>query len=257
MLARPDPFSDYRAGFEIRTVQRCASVEIHSDTGTDLLARTLTLSYADQQTRPPGPCERPVPAHLRPGDRPRRDSHRGDAAGHPRLHGLLARRAAVRPGRRRDTPIGVIAGSDHELVDLLGRGLPDVVQLNGVARYWRNTGQGHWAMPQAIPDAPTGVQLGQPGVQFADANGDGHLDLMVSTATTAGYYPWSYTGTWDSTSFRPYPSRAQLRPERPAGAPGRPDRERGHRRHPLWQSPGLLLLRPRHRLEHHALRRAG
>ena len=27
---------------------------------------------------------------------------------------------------------------------------------------------------------------------------------MVSTATTAGYYPWSYTGTWDSTSFRPY-----------------------------------------------------
>ena len=202
--ARPDPFSDYRAGFEIRTVQRCASVEIHSDSGTDLLARTLTLGYADQQPGHQAPINALsllVSVQL--------TGHDGTAT--EAMPPVTLDYTAFSPTGRQfapvgggTTPIGVIAGSDHELVDLLGRGLPDVVQLNGVARYWRNTGQGHWAMPQAIPDAPTGVQLGQPGVQFADANGDGHLDLMVSTAMTAGYYPWSYDGTWDSTSFRPY-----------------------------------------------------
>ena len=160
--ARPDPFSNYRAGFEIRTVRRCSSIEIHSDTGTDLLARTVTLSYADQQ-----------PGHRAPVNglslltSVQVTGH--DGAATQALPPVTFDYTPFAPAGRQfvpvgggDTPIGVIAGSDHELVDLLGRGLPDVVQLNGVARYWRNTGHGHWAAPQRSPTPRPGSSSASP-----------------------------------------------------------------------------------------------
>lgn len=212
---RPDPFSDYRAGFEIRTVRRCTSIEIHSDTGTDVLARTVGLSYADQQPGDQAPASR-----LSLLARVQVTGH--DGAATQSLPPLTLRYTRFAPARRQfdpvgggDTPIGVIAGSDHELIDLLGRGLPDVVQLGAVARYWRNTGNGQWAVPQNLPDAPAGVQLGQPGVRFADASGDGHLDLMVTAGTVAGYFPWNYAGYWDARSFRPYPVAPSFDPDDP------------------------------------------
>lgn len=49
---RPDPFSDYRAGFEIRTVRRCTSIEVSTHVETDLLSRTYHLVYLDQPGLP-------------------------------------------------------------------------------------------------------------------------------------------------------------------------------------------------------------
>src|SRR6185312_7700728 len=46
---RPDPFSDARAGFEIRTRLRCKRVEIHTDADQDRLARSIDLVYVDQR----------------------------------------------------------------------------------------------------------------------------------------------------------------------------------------------------------------
>jgi hypothetical protein len=42
---RPDPFSDYRAGFEIRTVRRCTRIEVATHAGADRLWRTYHLAY--------------------------------------------------------------------------------------------------------------------------------------------------------------------------------------------------------------------
>jgi RHS repeat-associated protein len=200
---RPDPFSDYRAGFEIRTVRRCASIEVHTNAGTDRLGRSVSLSYADQQSSGAPLNGISLLTVIRI------TGHDGVAT--QALPPLTFRYTAFTPAGRQfvpvggpDTPIGVVAGSDHELVDLLGRGLPDVVQLNGTARYWLNAGQGSFSLPQNMPDAPGGVQLGQPGVRFLDANGDGRLDLMVA-APTPGYYPLTQSGGFDARSFRPYP----------------------------------------------------
>lgn len=49
---RPDPFSDNRAGFEIRTVRRCTSIEVSTHAETDLLTRTYHLVYLDQPGLP-------------------------------------------------------------------------------------------------------------------------------------------------------------------------------------------------------------
>ena len=53
-----------------------------------------------------------------------------------------------------DLPARSLASPDLELADLLGNGLPDIVQLNGVARYWRNLGGGRFDLPCPMRDAP-------------------------------------------------------------------------------------------------------
>jgi hypothetical protein len=50
---RPDPFSEYRSGFEIRTVRRCTRIEISTHPGVDILTRTYKLVYLDQRDLPP------------------------------------------------------------------------------------------------------------------------------------------------------------------------------------------------------------
>src|SRR5690606_19638306 len=53
-------------------------------------------------------------------------------------------------------------------------------------------------------DAPAGLQLADPGVQLIDANGDGRIDLLVSTNGLHGYFPLLFNGEWDRRSFQRY-----------------------------------------------------
>ena len=50
-----------------------------------------------------------------------------------------------------DPPSTSLRGRGHELVNLTGSGLPDVLQLDGVARWWRNLGGGTFDLPRPIP----------------------------------------------------------------------------------------------------------
>ena len=43
-----------------------------------------------------------------------------------------------------------LAHPDFELADLFGRGLPDVVQIGDVSRYWRNLGDGRFDVPRLL-----------------------------------------------------------------------------------------------------------
>jgi hypothetical protein len=48
---RPDPFSDYSAGFEIRTRKRCTRIEIRTHADEDRLLRTYELVCLDGRVR--------------------------------------------------------------------------------------------------------------------------------------------------------------------------------------------------------------
>ncbi|NOT57511.1 MAG: hypothetical protein HOP18_23140 [Deltaproteobacteria bacterium] len=51
---RPDPFSEYRSGFEIRTRKRCTHIEIRTHADQDRLVRTYRLVYLDPSPSPNG-----------------------------------------------------------------------------------------------------------------------------------------------------------------------------------------------------------
>ena len=70
--------------------------------------------------------------------------------------------------------------ADLELVDLFGNGLPDILEMNGTVRYWRNLGGGEFDRPREMREAPAGFHLADAGVQMLDADGDGRTDLLVT-----------------------------------------------------------------------------
>ena len=213
---RPDPFSDYRAGFEIRTRKRCRRIHIRTHADMDRLARTYELIYLD---------ERVADGDLPPNVLPRNGvsllsqikvvgHDESQAAVEDRTQELPALEfsyTAFEPERRqfsplegKDLPTSSLASPNLELADLFGDGLPDILEMNGVVRYWRNLGGGRFDLPRLMRDAPAGVALADKGVQLIDADGDGRIDLLVSNGNFAGYFALQFGGLWDRHSFQRY-----------------------------------------------------
>jgi RHS repeat-associated protein len=201
---RPDPFSEYRSGFEIRTIQRCVAIDVSTNAGVVVPARTYHLIFLDQQVQPALPLngvsllsQIVVEGH---------DGNQSEA-----LPPLEFRYTRFEPQKRTfspvigsDMPAVSIADPDHELIDLMGNGLPDILETNGTVRYWRNRGNGRFDLPREMQTAPAGIRLSNKGVQLVDANGDGRIDLLVTTSTLSGYYPSRFGGLWDRRSFQRY-----------------------------------------------------
>ncbi len=204
---RPDAFSDYRSGFEIRTVRRCTRIEIPTHPGVDILTRTYQL-YLDQRVQQGRLSQEQLPlngASLL--NQIQVIGHEGDRT--KELPPLEFGYSRFEPEGREffaiqgtDLPARSLASGDLELADLFGNGLPDILEMIGTVPYWRNLGGGRFALPREMRDAPAGLRLADQGVQLIDANGDGQIDLLVTTETMSGYYPLRFGGLWDRRSFQ-------------------------------------------------------
>ncbi len=211
---RPDHFSEYRSGFEIRTIKRCSRIEVltHPAPDPEILTRTYHLVYLDQREGQPESLPLNQISLL---SQVRVEGH--DAAnpdpGQQRelLPPLEFRYSQFEPQRRDffpitgpDLPPGSLDRPEYELADLFGNGLPDILEMNGTVRYWRNLGNGQFDRPKFMKEAPAGLQLADPGVQMIDANGDGRIDLLVTQPGRSGYFPLRFGGFWDRKSFQRY-----------------------------------------------------
>jgi len=208
---RPDAFSEYRAGFEIRTRRRCKWIVVATHTDRERLVRAYELLYLDERS---DLANRDEILPLNAASLLSRIHIVGyDDAGAParELPPLEFGYTRFEPAKRKFFPVAgqqmpplSLANPSYELVDLFGNGLPDVLEMNGSVRYWRNLGNGKFDLPRPMATAPAGVSLGDPGVQLLDANGDGRADLLVTTEASSGYYPLSFNGAWDRKSFQRY-----------------------------------------------------
>src|SRR6266567_3512371 len=203
---RPDHFSDYRAGFEIRTVRRCTDIAIFTHAGVDILTRTYHLVYLDQRGLPAEQLSRNGVSLL---NQVQVTGYQGDRM--EALPPLEFGFTRFQPEQRHFLPVtgpalpsGSLAHPELELADLFGNGLPDILEMNGTARYWRNRGGGQFDLPREMRTAPAGLGLADNGVQLLDANGDGQVDLLVTTESLSGYYPQRFGGLWDQHSFQLY-----------------------------------------------------
>ncbi len=194
---RLDPFSEYRPGFEIRTTQRCREIVIETHADADRKVRTYQFVYQGDTLNGVSLI-----------NQIRVVGHEGDK--NEELPPLEFGYTRFEPQRRdlislqgNDLPPRSLANPDTELVDLFGNGLPDILEMNGTARYWRNLGAGQFDLPRIMRDAPP-YSLADSGVQMIDADGNGLSDLLVTTDRLAGYYPLRFGGLWDRKSFHPY-----------------------------------------------------
>jgi hypothetical protein len=214
---REDAHSDYRAGFEIRTTKRCKSilVETHSDktrsvreyglrykrdpySGVSLLSSVELIGFDDQ-----GNCYDGV---LRKRQLPPLEFRYTQFDPEKRKFELLS---------SADLPPLSLGSTSMELVDLHGAGLPDILQMDGTVRYWRNLGNARFDRSRPMREAPAGIALATAGVQLLDANGDGRADLMVSDGPIAGYFPLEFPAKWSPASFQKYRDRPSFNLEDP------------------------------------------
>ena len=203
---RPDPFSSYKAGFEIRTTRRCTQIEISTHADTDRVVKIYRLIYLDAFDPKQAPANG---TSLLQGI----EVQGIDGALIERLPPLEFGYTSFDPSLRRYQSLTAVGGSmpdrslahpDYELADLFGRGLPDVIQIGDAQRYWRNLGNGRLDAPRPIGQLPSGVRLGDAGVQLADADGDGHIDLLLSNGRINGYVPLTVSGNQSAGHFVQY-----------------------------------------------------
>ena len=205
---RPDPYSEYRAGFEIRTRRRCSSITILTHAKKDLRVRTYHLNYLDKVADP-----KSLPANgVSLLSEIRVEGH--DDSGEPPAEWLPPLEfdyTRFDPDGRKlraiegdQLPVTALTNPDLELVDLFGQGLPDILEFGSAVRYWRNLGEGRFDLPHTMATAPAGVRLADRGVQIIDADGDSRADLLVTTERLSGYFPMRFGGQWDERSFHCY-----------------------------------------------------
>lgn len=204
--SRTDAFSDFKSGIEIRTTQRCKNIEIFTNPiEGEIKTRTYHFQYSDEvmlaDERPHNGvallCRVEVEGH--------------DSTASEFLPPLEFRYTHFKPNQQKfkrlegeQMPMASLANPGFELIDLFGNGLQDIVQIDGLVRYWRNLGDGKFDIPRIMKDAPSGFSLGDPDVQLVDANGDGRTDLLVNGTNMAGYFSMKHDASWDTKAFKKY-----------------------------------------------------
>jgi RHS repeat-associated protein len=216
---RPDRFSHFRAGFDIRTLRRCRRVLMFHhfvELGGPTLVRSTDFSYStDSDTRisllssvtVSGYDKESAEGSYRSASLPPVSFSYSQFKPHEqRYQSLTARGGELPPLALNDASMA--------LVDLFGDGLPDILHTgpNGF-RYWRNLGNGLLDRPRMLDQIPAGISLDQPGVGFGDMSGNGIADLLVNVGPLPGFFETTPDGAWKL--FTPYESSPGFDPQNP------------------------------------------
>jgi RHS repeat-associated protein len=210
--ARKDPFSSYRAGFEIRTHRLCKAVLMFhrfagEADGQRFIVRATLFEY--EQT--------PVISFLKSVQVV---GYRQESDGSQEVQRTPPTRFAYsqfKPASQSFEPLvihgggevpGYQAPSQYMLVDLYGEGIPGFLH-NGEATtlYWKPAGNGEYGFPEPPVEFPIERRLDLARYSLQDLNGNGRLDLVVSYPGRGGYYKNNDDGTWEPyINFTSYPT---------------------------------------------------
>jgi RHS repeat-associated protein len=236
---RPDPFSTYRAGFEVRFYRRCRRVLMFhrfAELGSEpCLVRSTELDYADLDyaQQPSVADELDHPGSSRFASFIRRVTQSGyvrdpNAAAEVRdgtryvtylrksLPPLEFEYSKARiseelreldPESREHLPIGV-DGSAYQWVDLDGEGISGILaRQRGAWLYKPNLGDGKFGAIQALRTQPALFAEAAGGERLLDLSGDGELDVVAFSGPTPGFYERRSDGGWQAfRTFRQLPN---------------------------------------------------
>ena len=226
--ARQDPFSSYRAGFEIRTYRTCQRVlmfhHFPGEAGVErnCLVCSTDFTYSDEVA--PKDARNPAYTFLKAV------TH----TGYRRSNGGYSSRSLppvaftytepevqeaveeVDPASLENLPIG-LDGSAYRWTDLHGEGIPGILTEQAGAWFYKR----NWSpIPTKQPDGSEAVKAKlapletvalkpslalSAGAEFMDLAGDGQPDLVLMEGPTPGLYEHDEAEGWQP--FRPFTSR--------------------------------------------------
>ncbi len=211
-LARLDPFSSYRSGFEIRTHRLCRNILLFHHLENELgrnpcLVRATGLTY--QETPAMSQLVRVITQGYR-----RNDDGSYEWQAMPPLD--LAFTPFCPTGSSFEVlevttgldSRGYLPQGEQQFVDLYGQGLPGLLLSNGqTTLYWKPNGNGVYNYPE--PPAQFPIERNLQGAEYAltSLESNGRLDLVVGTPQRGGFYRSNPDGSWDPyRSFDSYPA---------------------------------------------------
>ena len=193
--ARPDAWSSFRPGFELRTQRLCRNIllfhRFKALGAQPALVRSWALDHAPSAVfatltglRETGWRRRPADGSYEQLGLPgvTLDYARFDPPAAPDYRAIRV------DGRGTDFP-GTTGSPALQTVDLDGIGLPGLLNSEGPAVcYHRPLGDGHYAAAQPLADFPDLGMPQPPALELADLDGDGRYALVASTDTLQGYF---------------------------------------------------------------------
>lgn len=217
---RKDPFSSYRAGFEVRTTRLCQRVLMfhhfagEPGVGDDCLVRSTDLTYSHEQD--PADARNPVYTFLRTVTQTgyRRDNGGYEKRSLPSVEFQYSQPDVqeaveeVDAASLENLPIG-LDGSAYRWTDLHGEGIPGILTEQANAWFYkRNLSPISKHPVEFAPLERVAVKPHQAlaaGAQFMDLAGDGQPDLVVLDGPMPGLYEHDGHEGWQA--FRPFISR--------------------------------------------------
>ena len=200
--ARPDPYSSYRPGFEVRTFRLCRRFLVFhrfSDLGAaPQLVRSVDLTHDEAPT---GSLLTRIAVHGFGQDAgsPRRQSLPGVRFAYS--DGVVERRLRSLDDRSlQNLPQG-LHGSDYRWADLRGEGLPGILTISAGAWYFKpNLGGGRFGAQERLTSMPSDLTT---GAWLSDFDRDGNFNVAVLDGRGAGFSELDRdTGTWQP--FTPF-----------------------------------------------------
>jgi RHS repeat-associated protein len=186
---RPDRFSNYKAGFEIRTARRCKRILIKKrlqgvEDRYELL-KSYNIEYVQDKYSGISLLKEVI-----------LKGHRNDEV--ESFPPVSFDYTKFEPGHRNYENLAAdgdylpeksLSDPNFEVIDLFGNGLPCIVNATPTGwRYWRNIGDDRLKFPRTMRNSPLDVLLAEDSVQLADMNGNGSVDLLVTEGGKRGYY---------------------------------------------------------------------
>ncbi|MGB0498064.1 MAG: SpvB/TcaC N-terminal domain-containing protein, partial [Rubricella sp.] len=199
---RPDAYSSYRRGFEVRTRRLCRRVLMVHRLAELPGPTVVSATELDHTDRPEGAV---LTAARRIGYRPaagggvpvsRATPDVSFGYGEASLGGGFASAPQVAEGGL----MGAIERRAHLFVDLKGEGLPGLLTRDRDAWLWReNLGGGRFAPARPLPSAPKVAAL---AMSVGDGDGDGRTSVDTVIGREAG--GWRYDGGGPEPGWQPH-----------------------------------------------------
>lgn len=234
--SRPDPFSVYRAGFEVRTYRRCQRVMMFHcfpELGSEpCLVRSTEFNYLDLDCAESTAVEN----ELKHKGSTRFASFIQEVTQSGYVHDEN-KQAVLLNGFKYLTylekslpplefeysqatiqneikevgaesltnlPYG-LDGVRYQLVDLDGEGLPGILTEHGDTWFYKpNLGGGRFGALEKVASKPSIVSLNSGRIQLMDLAGDGQLDVVDLNPPVSGFYERTNDQCWEN--FRPFTS---------------------------------------------------
>jgi hypothetical protein len=237
--SRRDPFSSYRAGFEIRTYRLCQRVLMfhhfpdEEGVGADCLVRSTDFTYRYEQdpADPRNPIHSVLTSVTRCGYKrqtgggylrkslPPLEFEYSQAMIHEEIH-------EVDPESLENLPYGLDNGR-YQWVDLDGEGLSGVLTeqaevwfykhnlspINGRREEGKETLAARFGPVERVAEKPSLAALSGGRQQLLDLAGDGQVDLVELEGPTPGFYERTEDERWEA--FVPFTSLPNLEWDNP------------------------------------------